>query len=88
MDERLAIFLIITIAIGAAVILVPIMALIRARYRVHGQQTEGTVTLLKDQNEVLKEQVARLEKRLLVLERIATDPAERTAREIEQLRQA
>ena len=88
MDERLAIFLIITIAIGAAVILVPTMALIRARYRVAGHQTEGTVTMLKDQNELLKQQVARLESRLMVLERIATDPAERTAREIEQLRQA
>ena len=29
---------------------------------------------------------SRLEERLAVLERIATDPAERTAREIEQLR--
>jgi hypothetical protein len=33
-----------------------------------------------------KSQVARLEDRLAVLERIATDPAERTAREIESLR--
>ena len=30
--------------------------------------------------------VRRLEERMAVLERIATDPAERTAREIEQLR--
>jgi hypothetical protein len=30
--------------------------------------------------------VERLEERLAVLERIATDPAERTAREIEKLR--
>ena len=34
----------------------------------------------------LKGQIGRLEERLAVLERIATDPAERTAREIEQLR--
>ena len=34
----------------------------------------------------LKGQVGRLEERIAVLERIATDPAERTAREIEQLR--
>ena len=34
----------------------------------------------------LKGQISRLEERLAVLERIATDPAERTAREIEQLR--
>ena len=30
--------------------------------------------------------IRRLEERMAVLERIATDPAERTAREIEQLR--
>jgi hypothetical protein len=38
------------------------------------------------ENKELKSQVARLEQRLGVLERIATDPAERTAREIENLR--
>jgi hypothetical protein len=38
------------------------------------------------ENADLKGQVAKLEQRLAVLERIATDPAERTAREIESLR--
>jgi hypothetical protein len=38
------------------------------------------------ENRDLKMQVSRLEDRLAVLERIATDPAERTAREIESLR--
>ncbi len=37
-------------------------------------------------NEMLRLSVQRLEERLAVLERIATDPAERTAREIEALR--
>jgi uncharacterized membrane protein len=41
---------------------------------------------LERENEMLRETVARLEERMAVLERIATDPAERTAREIEQLR--
>jgi len=45
------------------------------------------VRALTDENLALKGQVARLEERMAVLERIATDPAERTAREIEQLRQ-
>ena len=45
------------------------------------------VELLSAENANLKGQVGRLEERLAVLERIATDPAERTAREIEQLRQ-
>lgn len=44
------------------------------------------IELLSNENDRLKGQVGRLEERLAVLERIATDPAERTAREIEQLR--
>jgi len=46
------------------------------------RQTE----LLSAENERLTRQIARLEERLHVLERIATDPAERTAREIDSLR--
>jgi hypothetical protein len=42
--------------------------------------------LLSGENERLTGQVSRLEERIAVLERIATDPAERTAREIEALR--
>ena len=41
---------------------------------------------LAQENERLKTTVERLEDRIAVLERIATDPAERTAREIESLR--
>jgi cell division protein FtsB len=41
---------------------------------------------LGQENEVLRHTVNRLEERMAVLERIATDPAERTAREIESLR--
>ena len=47
---------------------------------------ERRIELLTGENEGLKGQIGRLEERLAVLERIATDPAERTAREIEQLR--
>ncbi|WP_425326450.1 hypothetical protein [Sphingomonas oligophenolica] len=49
-------------------------------------ETDRTVTLLTNENERLTGQVSRLEERIAVLERIATDPAERTAREIEALR--
>ena len=42
--------------------------------------------LMADENQRLQGQVSRLEERLAVLERIATDPAERTAREIDNLR--
>lgn len=44
------------------------------------------IELLSSENERLTGQVSRLEERLRVLERIATDPAERTAREIDALR--
>ena len=51
-----------------------------------GLGAERKIELLSNENAGLKGQVGRLEARLAVLERIATDPAERTAREIEQLR--
>ena len=44
------------------------------------------VELLTSENERLAGQVSRLEERIAVLERIATDPAERVSREIENLR--
>ena len=44
------------------------------------------IALLSSENETLKTQMTALQERIAVLERIATDPAERTAREIEQLR--
>lgn len=47
---------------------------------------ERRIEALTGENDALKGQVSRLEQRLAVLERIATDPAERTAREIENLR--
>ena len=42
---------------------------------------------LEAENAQLRATIERLEDRMAVLERIATDPAERTAREIENLRQ-
>jgi len=44
------------------------------------------IELLSGENGALKDKIGRLEERIAVLERIATDPAERTAREIEKLR--
>ncbi len=47
---------------------------------------ERKIELLSSENEALTGKISHLEERLSVLERIATDPAERTAREIEALR--
>jgi hypothetical protein len=63
---------------------------IRARHGYPLQDRKGNVDKetprLREENQELKGQVQKLEERLRVLERIATDPAERTAREIESLR--
>jgi hypothetical protein len=48
--------------------------------------TDGKVRLLTGENRQLREQLSYLEDRVAVLERIATDPAARTAHEIERLR--
>lgn len=50
-----------------------------------GAEAQANAQLARE-NEVLRRTVRRLEERMAVLERIATDPAERTAREIESLR--
>ena len=55
-------------------------------YRDDNPDAARQIELLSKENEGLKGQVSRLEERIAVLERIATDPAERTAREIENLR--
>lgn len=47
---------------------------------------ERKVRLLTSENERLTGQVGRLEERIAVLERIVTDPAIRTAHEIDALR--
>lgn len=44
------------------------------------------IELLTSENARLTGQISRLEERIAVLERIATDPAERTARAIDALR--
>lgn len=44
------------------------------------------IELLTGENERLTGQIGRLEERIAVLERIATDPAIRTARDIDALR--
>ncbi|MBX9796372.1 hypothetical protein [Sphingomonas sp.] len=54
--------------------------------KLNGPEADRAIELLSSENERLKGQIGRLEERIAVLERIATDPAERTAREIDALR--
>lgn len=51
-----------------------------------GPDAARQIELLSSENAGLKGQVGRLEERIAVMERIVTDPADRTAREIEKLR--
>ena len=51
-------------------------------------ETTRQIELLSNDNSELQGKIVRLEERIAVLERIATDPAERTAREIDALRLA
>jgi hypothetical protein len=56
-----------------------------SRGRPEPANRDENVRLVRE-NDELHRTIDRLEQRLAVLERIATDPAERTAREIENLR--
>lgn len=61
--------------------------LMREAMEMDGDLNAGRkVELLTSENERLTGQIGRLEERIRVLERIATDPAERTAKEIDALR--
>ncbi len=80
------VFIIAILTIGTV-----LKSLIDARYRNRASASDELsavrgVELLAGENAGLKAQVGRLEERIAVLERIATDPAERTARQIEELR--
>ena len=55
-------------------------------HREEGPESTRRFELLTSENAGLKAQMTRLEDRIAVLEQIATDPAQRTAREIESLR--
>src|SRR3546814_7245249 len=56
-------------------------------YRGESPAAERKIELLSSENERLTGQIGRLDERLRVVERTATDPAERTAREIDSQRE-
>jgi len=81
MHEETAIFIIIMSAMVLTACLIAMWIKYRRPVAVAADgQAARQIEALTDEN-------GRLHERLAVLERIATDPAERTAREIEQLRQ-
>ena len=70
--------------IATACVFIALLHFGHERRKLQGEA--GEKAELMRENAALRETVARLEDRMAVLETIATDPAERTAREIEQLR--
>ncbi|HEX8514098.1 MAG TPA: hypothetical protein VF688_13445 [Allosphingosinicella sp.] len=91
-DVEIAVFIVImTVLVATAVLM---LNWIRGRHRIaevgarnlHMPDAGREIELLSRENAGLRGKVDRLEERLSVLERIATDPAQRTAREIESLR--
>ena len=89
LTNAIAAFVIIIGAIWSVGFWAQRLARMRAEHAAGGgerREAEQRINELTEENAGLKGQLGRLEARLAVLERIATDPAERTAREIEQLR--
>jgi hypothetical protein len=81
-------FIFVCIALVIIAVAAIVLAWIKYRAPKPVGESRREVELLTSENAGLKSHVGRLEERIAVLERIATDPAERTAREIEQLRHA
>ena len=94
MNEDLLRYLVAIVVVSTAMIAWVLNTWIRARHGIptdeelalRAVQQDRNVPLLVEQNERLTNLVSKLEERIAVLERIVTDPAERTAREIETLR--
>ncbi len=90
--DEIALFIVIMTALVATAVLM--LSWMKGRQRIAELKAVGRqspedareIALLSQENAGLRNKLGRLEERLAVLERIATDPAERTAREIESLR--
>ena len=70
---------------GLVLTLLKVQAGFRAPDQVQ-RLSDPEMDAIRAENDELKRRVAELTERLTVLERIATDPAERVSREIEELR--
>ncbi len=80
-DKLIDLFIILAIMLSCLAITWVVMRQIRLFRRDGAERSQ-----LEGENDGLRQDVARLTERVAVLERIATDPAARTALEIESLR--
>ena len=91
MSMNLGVLIPIVAILATAGVIVHVLKYLQSRNEARDRSVANTAEArdnarLAQENEVLKRTVERLEGRMAVLEAIATDPAERTAREIERLR--
>ena len=91
MNMNLGILIPIVAILATAGVITQILKYMQSRHAARDAAAAGATDArenarLARENELLRLTVERLEQRMAVLERIATDPAERTAREIEALR--
>jgi hypothetical protein len=85
-DLDFAVFIPIAAILASACVITSVLRYKQSKQDAATGDAERQAQLLAGENERLRGQIGRLEERLSVLERIATDPSERTAREIESLR--
>jgi hypothetical protein len=83
---NLGILIPIVAILATAGVIVQVLKYLQSRHQGRNEVDVRENERLARENELLRGNVGRLEERMAVLERIATDPAERTAREIESLR--
>ncbi|HEU0099636.1 MAG TPA: hypothetical protein VFQ67_12785 [Allosphingosinicella sp.] len=83
---NLGILIPIVAILASAGVIIQVLKFLQSRHQDRGSADVRENARLAEENQVLRRTVGRLEERMAVLERIATDPAERTAREIESLR--
>ena len=81
---NIGVFIPIVAIIASACVFIALLHFAQERRKI--EVGSGDKADLTRENEVLRDTVERLEERIAVLERIAVDPSERTAREIEKLR--
>ena len=88
--QHLAILIPIVAILATAGVVIQVLKYMQFRHVARDSATNASGirenARLAEENDGLRRTIGRLEERMAVLERIATDPAERTAREIESLR--
>jgi len=81
------IVLMVVILVLIASVAATVLTVLNNRHRLDEMKAKAALGAEAEQeNELLRDEVKRLHQRLATIETIVTDPAERTAREIEQLR--